>query len=289
MIELASHTIPLDESAPNDHTFTRSESPSLAMVDYPEASDDGRLMLEYIQHRLSRSRLYGPHQPQSDLRAILAAALSAYGSPPGFSALLVDTAYDFLHIAWVGSCGFVVVRDDAIVYRSYGDRLGRPALEHALNEPCDPSPPTTTSASTSFFPMSSAPTPLTPDSLAARKRPHRDTISTSTIHVDYFSLQDNDLFIAGTDGFFSNVSEDQILAFVRPVPNAEDSTLAIANATCLGSWRYDDVQFISYYLAIIAANFATATNSQPYLPFPFPPSPHLDDVTVSCISSSFSV
>ncbi|KAI0565806.1 PPM-type phosphatase [Gracilaria domingensis] len=279
MIELAAHTIPLDDDAPMDHTFTRSESPALAIVDYAEASANGPLMLEYIRHRMSRSHLYGPHQPQSDLRAILAAALSAYGSPPSFSALLVDTAHDFLHIAWVGSCGFVVVRDDAIVYRSYGDRLGRPALEHALEEAGDSRPLHTTSTAT----------PLTPDSLAARKRPHRDTVSTSDIHVDYFSLQDNDLVIAGTDGFFSNVSERQILAFVRPVPDAEDPTLAIANATCLGSWRYDDAHFISYYLAIIAANFATATNSEPYLPFPFPPSPHLDDVTVACISCSFAM
>ncbi|PXF42571.1 hypothetical protein BWQ96_07733 [Gracilariopsis chorda] len=278
-IELAAHTISLDDAAPTDHTSVQNDPPALAMLDYPAPSSDAKLMIQYMRQRLAQSRIYGVHQPQSDLRAILASALTAFGSPPGFSAMLVDTAYDFLHVAWVGSCGFVVVRDDNIVYRSYGDDLGRHALEHSFQAQAQSHPE----------PKIDVPTPLTTDALAARKRPHHDSVDAASIHVDYFALQDNDLIIAGTDGFFANVSERQILAFVRPVPDPEDPTLAIANSTCLGSWRYDDPQFISYYLAIIAANFATATNSQPYLPFPFPPSPHLDDVTVACMSSSFAL
>lgn len=106
------------------------------------------------------------------------------------------------------------------------------------------------------------------------------------MNAEFIELEDNDLIIVGTDGFFANVNEEQILAFVRPVPDAEDKTLALAGNLCLGSWRRDDVDFIAYYLAIIALNFATANNSKPNLPFPFPPSPHVDDITVMCAACS---
>lgn len=278
-VELSHHTIAYDESAPTDHVFAHPDHAQMCMVDYSAGSQEGRLMMDYIRHRLAQKRIYGAAQPQFDLRAILTSAISSFGSPPGFSAMLLDTSHDFLRVAWVGSCGFVLIRDNAIVYRSYGTLIGRNALEHALDSPFTSAKKQQNAPSVAFF---------TPSALAAQQRPHINSIDCSDIHVEYFSLQDNDLIICGTDGFFSNVSEQQIIAFVRPVPDLEDATLAIANSTCLGSWRYDDAQFIAYYLAIIAANFATATNSTPYLPYPFPPSPYLDDITVISVVSSFA-
>lgn len=113
--------------------------------------------------------------------------------------------------------------------------------------------------------------------------------SATSNHSDFFELQENDLILAGSDGVFSNLTEAQILSFVRPVATDRiDKTLAIANNTCLGAWTSDDVDFISYYLANLAMNFATAPNSKPFVNYPFPPSPNPDDVTVLSVSCSFS-
>lgn len=39
-----------------------------------------------------------------------------------------------------------------------------------------------------------------------------------------------------------------MLSFVRPVVDSYDATLAIANATCLGTFRTDDVEFVRFVL-----------------------------------------
>lgn len=195
-----------------------------------------------------------------------------------------------MRAAWAGACGFIVIRNDKVWYRSYQRRPPRDALEHVLakahtaHSQC---------ARRHWLKWGGRESPSATggyvDGVMAGLATQAQTFSLDCEEVcaDFIELEDNDLIVAATDGFFSNVSEEQILAFVRPVPDAEDKTLAIANHTCLGSWRRDDVDFIAYYLASIALNFATATNSTPLLPFPFPPSPHVDDITVMCVACSF--
>lgn len=274
-IEQSSHHIS-NNDVQTDYHFVNSELGVMALVDYPsnsQTSSPALHMLEYIEKRLQQTTQYS-HEPAIDLRTVLASAIHVFGAPPGFSALIVHTTSNIVRAAWVGACGFILVRDDAIVYRSYGEQVGKKALEHLL-----------TDAPEEYLPDHQPSGGYTPNHIPSRRPP--TCVDVASIQSDYLEVQDNDLVIAGSDGFFSNVSEKQVMAFVRPVQDLEDPTLAIANNTCLGSWRYDDVQFISYYLAIIATNFATATNSRPHLPFPFPPSPHLDDVTVLCASCTF--
>lgn len=238
-------------------------------------------MLHHIQNRLLQTHIvYGPNHPILDITTILSSAINAFGSPPGFSALVMHAVDDVLRVAWLGCCGFVLIRDDAIFFRSYGAPPGAPAMERLIHSNCP--------SSGTISPRIPSNVVDTPVSIAATHRSDTPfTIDTTSIQTDFIQLQDNDLIIAATDGFFSNVTEDQIVAFVRPVPDSYDATLAIANNTCLGSWRYDDVEFIAYYLAIIAANFATVRTMQSYLPFPFPPGPRLDDITVMCVSASY--
>jgi hypothetical protein len=85
----------------------------------------------------------------------------------------------------------------------------------------------------------------------------------------------------------------QLLSFVRPVEDPNDATLALANATCLGSWRTDDVSFVSYMLAHLAHTFATSRTAKQLLAHPFPPgtdgAPFFDgDLTVIAASCSFA-
>lgn len=271
------HHIAHQEGSHTDYNFVDSENGFMALIDYPINSNDNVFlqgspasqMIQFIEQRLHHTTQYS-QEPVTDLRAILASAIDAFGAPPQFSALITHISSGMLRAAWVGTCGFVLIRDDEIQYRSYGNELGTAALENLFEEEAEEQLPHLKML-TRFSTQSRSPT----------------SVDVSTIQTDFFELQPDDLIIAGSDGLFSNVSEKQMVAFVRPVPDAEDSTLAIANNTCLGSWRYDDVQFISYYLAIIAVNFSTAIHSKPYLSFPFPPSPHLDDVTVLTAACPF--
>lgn len=263
----------------------------MALVDYASPSPRGAAVLEDIRETLSHnSALYG-REARVDLRRALSSALLRHGAPPGFSAFVMDCSSNVVRFAWAGSCGFVLVRDNKIAYRSYADAATRDALESHLRRPADENRDqarkhwlswggrATPSATGGYFAGGFA---------AGALQAGEFTIDCDEVYADFIELEDNDLVIAGSDGFFANLSERQILAFVRPLPDgAEDRTLAIANYTCLGSWRWDDVEFISYYLAIIADNFATAANSKPHLPFPFPPSPYVDDITVMCAACSF--
>lgn len=291
-VEQAAHYIP-NKDHQTDWHFIDTEHGLMAFVDYPAADQEhspGRDMIQYIHQRLLQTKaLYGPREPIIDLRTILSSALLIFGSTPGFSAIIVQISSTVMRATWVGSCGFVLVRDDDIHYRSYSG-LGRVALEHNLQKPPaskDQPPQSLNDTTLPFGKLDRSIGGSTLLSLAASRDPHPESVDINDIQTDYLLLQDNDLVIAASDGLFANIDESQIIAFVRPVPDPNDPTLAIANNTCLGSWRNDDVEFISYYLANIASNFATAQNSTPYLPYPFPPSPHLDDVTVLCAASSF--
>lgn len=263
----------------------------MAMVDYASPSPRGTAVLEDIRQTLSHNSALYDREARVDLRRALSSAILRHGAPPGFSALVMDCASNVVRMAWAGSCGFVLVRDDKIAYRSYSNAAPKDALETHLSRPTNENREqarkhwlswggrATQSATGGYFAGGLA---------AGARQAGPISIDCDAVYADFIELEDNDLIIAGSDGFFANLSEEQIMAFVRPLPDgAEDKTLSIANHTCLGSWRWDDVVFISYYLAIIADNFATAANAKPHLPFPFPPSPHLDDVTVMCVACSF--
>jgi hypothetical protein len=84
-----------------------------------------------------------------------------------------------------------------------------------------------------------------------------------------------------------------MLSFVRPVVDSYDATLAIANATCIGTWRTDDVHFVSYMLAHLAHTFATSPTAKQLTAYPFPPgtegAPFFDgDLTVIAASCSYA-
>lgn len=294
-LELSSYHIQNSDAPPSaiptDYNFVDPESGIMAMVDYASPVPGGDVILEDIRQTLSHNSALYDREARLDLRRALSSAVLRHGAPPGFSALVMDCKSNVVRMAWVGSCGFVLVRDNKIVYRSYSDAAPKDALETHVRKSADRNREksrmhwlswggkATQSATGGYYATG-----------YARGIPQGGpiTIDCEEVYADFVELEDNDLIIAGSDGFFANVSEEQILAFVRPVPDGpEDRTLSIANHTCLGSWRWDDVEFIAYYLAMIADNFATAANSKPHLPFPFPPSPHVDDVTVMCVASSF--
>lgn len=238
----------------------------MAVIDYPVPSsstlsnaDDtapGQQVIQFIQDTVGQTQSAFSTFPTFDLAHILSTAADRFSLPPYFSAVLIDASTNVLRMASVGSCAVVVVRDDRIVYCSY---------------------PSTAASMIEYIPCSND-----------RSQSQTPYLPLSQVHTDFIELQPNDLILAGTDGLFANLTDSQILAFVRPVPDPNDKTLAIANNTCLGSWTTDDVDFISYYLAILATNFATAINSRPVVRYPFPPSPHLDDVTVLCAACLFS-
>lgn len=263
----------------------------MAMVDYAQPSTQGAALIRDLRQTLSHNAALYDREARMDIRRALSSAILRHGAPPGSSVLVMDCSSNVVRLAWAGSCGIVLIRDNAIVYRSYSKAATRDALETHLGRTTDVK--TEKNAKYWLSWGGSATQSATGGYYAAglvtgARQDGEFTIDSDAVYADYIELEDNDLIIAGSDGFFSNVSEDQFLAFVRPLPDgAEDKTLSIANSTCLGSWRRDDTDFISYYLAIIADNFATAANSKPHLPFPFPPSPHADDITVMCAACSF--
>lgn len=166
--------------------------------------------------------------------ARLASALaSSPPSPSGApSALLADFDNAVLRLAWTGVAGLCVIRGREIIFRSYD--AAREGLEAALTSPQE------------------------------GELLERDV---STAFVD---LDDGDLILAGSQVVFSNLSERQILAFVRPVDSSYDATLALANATCIGTWTVDDPVFQSYMIAHLVDTFATSTTARQIVAYPFP-------------------
>lgn len=243
-----------------DYHFIDHAKNTMGLLDLPQSPstppDLPQALLDQVRISLSANNPLYHAEPRSHLSRLLETALDFSRLPPNSAALALDASSNLVRISWTGPCGLILIRDNCVIYRTYPHTPPHLAFESAFQLP----------SSTSL-----------------------KTPAMQQIHSEFLELEDHDLLIAGSDGLFANLSEKQILAFVRPVPDGpEDTTLAIANHTCLGSWTTDDVDFISYYLAFLAANFATAPNSAPHLPFSFPPSPHVDDITVMCASCSFT-
>lgn len=245
-----------------DFHFADKATGLMAVIDYPVPPDfkstcgqpPGRAMMDQLARALSQNRPLCREMPVLDLAHVLTRAMRDNSVPGSFSGIVIDASTNILRFASVGACGLLLIRDDNIHYRSY-PHTASTLIDHI------------------------SPLPLNEE--------HSDENSpTQYTHSDFIELQDNDLVLAGSDGLFANLTDLQILAFVRPVPDKIDRTLSIANNTCLASWTSDDVTFISYYLANLANNFATAVYAPSILRYPFPPSPHSDDVTVLCASFS---
>lgn len=192
-----------------------------------------------------------------DLRSVLADSLSRVSRPRSASALLVSLDHGVLRSAYVGTCAYVVLRGEAIIYRS--PRAGSvAALERAFG---GDSPPGAGSdhapggggggeqTTTGEFPAGASSVPNGAGRGWERRLP---PIGSAVLEV-----QDGDVVIAGSDGFFANVSERQVLALLRPTDSAYDTSLSIANNTCLATWTSDDPVYLAYMLAHLAWTFAS--------------------------------
>ncbi|GJQ15921.1 hypothetical protein GpartN1_g7712.t1 [Galdieria partita] len=126
-----------------------------------------------------------------------------------------------LFCATIGTCGFLVIRDDKVFYDT------RPSCLQILESAYESNSP-------------------------------KEELSYLSSHIRYkeISVQEDDLVIIGNRGFLWNISNEQIIAYLRPVSNSFDSTLSIANYTSLGHFRQDDPRMISYMLSHIAYDFA---------------------------------
>lgn len=257
----------------------------------------GRRLLAFFEDRLLHNLELYSREATVDLRRVLSLGLERCGARPACSALLVECKSNMLRAAWVGSCAFLVIRDGQVAYRSYSKAPVRDALDSALHEEgagASGEPDAVDMhrrKSWQFWRRrgSSSATGGRMDSAVSGLHSAGASLAVDCddVRAEYMELQDQDLIIAGSAGLFSNLSEDQMLAFVRPVPDAYDHQLALANATCLGSWRTDDPAFIAYYLAHLGFNFATAETTAPLLPSAFPVGGRGGDVTVLVAACSF--
>lgn len=227
-----------------DHVHAEADGRVLVLVDFGGAPGALALVRALVREA-NAFDASGTHGPVRSLHCILRSLLRRSPAPASAAVLLATVSpHGVLRVATVGSCGLLVVRDQSVEFRSYGQVEARDALESLL--------------------ASNTPARAAADNMVS----------------DFFELHDDDLVVAGSDGLFANISEQQILAFVRPVPDPLDPVLSMANNTCLGSFTHDDPTFIASNLAHLAHNFSDAQHCAPLLAFPFPPSPHSDDVSV---------
>lgn len=193
-----------------------------------------------------------------DLPSVLADSLSRVSRPRSASALLVSLDHGVLRSAYVGTCAYVVLRGESIIYRSpragsvaaleraFGGDSPAACNGHAPASSVGGQQPTTGRGSTEALSV--------PDGAGPRRAWERrlPPIGSAVLEV-----QDGDVVIAGSDGFFANVSERQVLALLRPTESAHDTSLSIANNTCLATWTSDDPVYLAYMLAHLAWTFAS--------------------------------
>mmetsp|Transcript_1785 Transcript_1785/g.3258 ORF Transcript_1785/g.3258 Transcript_1785/m.3258 type:complete len:346 (-) Transcript_1785:144-1181(-) len=166
------------------------------------------------------------------LRQVMLPAFDIVGSKDLASAIVMRLNGSLLEVVWIGTCGFLIVRGSEVSESS--SEPSQRILERSLG------------------------VTLSPRLSLKEKFRFRRII-----------VHPGDLVVAGSDGFFNNVSQDQILALLRPTPSgAFDPTLSVANATCLATRTTDDPELQSYMMAHLALNFADYN--------PIPP----DDISV---------
>mmetsp|Transcript_6324 Transcript_6324/g.13480 ORF Transcript_6324/g.13480 Transcript_6324/m.13480 type:complete len:322 (+) Transcript_6324:151-1116(+) len=254
-VEVAAFCIPRDNREPSHSIISGS---AFALVDC-DCSHTREECVSALWEQLQTTRSVNSRLS----RALSNASQQGTRTTASISALLAEFGAEngVLRVASTGLVGLCVIRERDVVFRSYQVESPEVAFEHTF------------------------------ESAAWEGQ----VCSSADVESTFFEMEDGDLLVAGSPELFANVSEEQMLSFVRPVPpDAHDSTLALANATCLASFRTDDVEFISYYLAHLAYNFATSSNAKQLTRFPFPPGtegqPYFrGDVTViaaSCSSAS---
>eukprot|EP00871_Galdieria_phlegrea_P002209 jgi/Galph1/298/GphlegSOOS_G5107.1 len=131
----------------------------------------------------------------------------------------IDERNSLLHSARIGNCGFLVVREDKIIYDTRQSCID--ILENCYK--------------------------VSPE--------NGSTCVDDFIKQDEVFMEANDVVLLGNSGFIWSISNEQILAFLRPVSSSFDTTLSLANQTSLGYFYHDDPQMISYMLAHIAFNY----------------------------------
>lgn len=250
-----SHTIRQDEEVAIDAVHVDATELRVTLTDYgittenDEKENNNREVTEKWMAELTQ-----PNSPLFDdpIRRLSFTLSKTPPENPQASVLHATLHDDTFRVAWLGAVGFLIIRtdDNSIIARSHS-KATKEALDELLSLPIDQH--------------------------AKKRNSNNNRI---VLENDFHILQDGDVVLLGSDGFWANLTDEQILAFVRPVPDPIDKTLSIANNTCLGSWTRPDPTFLACHLANLAHNFSTASNSQPLLAFPFPPSPHADDITV---------
>jgi len=236
-----SHVIRHDEEVARDAVDVDATNLRVTLTDY---GDNDNFYSRRVTERWM-TELTQPNSPLYDdpIRR-LSYALSKTPPDNSQASVLHATLHDdTFRVAWLGAVGFLIIRtdDNSIIKRSHS-KTTKEALDGLLSVSLDN--------------------------------------DVNILESDFHILQDGDVVLMASDGFWANLTDDQILSFVRPVPDPIDKTLSIANNTCLGSWTRPDPSFLACHLANLAHNFSTANYSQPLLAFPFPPSPHADDITV---------
>lgn len=299
-VEIAAFCIPHDMSVTSasvsqsttveDTCVTAVEPPAFAVVEHLPFSRRASL-LSYLDGCLHSRRSSQENQKlnvpvSSQFAPALAHGLEIMDAGVQSSAFMAKfESNNVVHFAWAGASGCLVIRDREVIFRSYQEQTPQDALENMYRFPSNLY---THEKRQRHERAGSNGVDHHFDSFDSLNRHWESSALDGCVQSTFLELQDGDLIIAGSQALFANISESQIISFVRPVADSNDPTLAIANATCLGSFRNDDVSFITYYLAHLADNFATSSEAKPILLFPFPPSPYLDDITVIAASCSFA-
>jgi hypothetical protein len=229
-----------------EHGLVRA---AFAPIDDTDAADLARMytaqyhirnildgLIEQVLDTSNREKLNGiePWQPRYALLGWLRDAVAKIQPPEAAcsaSVLAACLARDgkLLYAVRTGGVGFLIIRNHSLQFSSLNGFEQRPGNEH---------------------------TTITVDTPSGAPLP---------IHLDVVRLETNDTLIFGTDGFFENVSESQILALVCPVSSAYDPNLSVANRTCLGTFTRIDPILLSYLLAQLAHNFSSCTSCSPYV------------------------
>jgi hypothetical protein len=256
-----------------------------AVVEHMPAPHGERL-LSHLADRLQASHSVAGAGSIQELGTVLARGLEFTDAGVQSSALVVQFAPDtnILRVAWAGACGLIVLRDRELLFQSFVRQSPWEGLERAFYRNDTES----SARKHDRLGERKSSTRSTSHGTSEADRHWESTYLDSCVQAAFVELEDGDLVLGGSQSFFANLSETQIVSFVRPVPDPNDKTLAIANSTSLGSFRTDDVTFISYYLSHLAYNFATSETARPLLVYPFPPSPVFEDVTVIAAACSFS-
>mmetsp|Transcript_13833 Transcript_13833/g.24801 ORF Transcript_13833/g.24801 Transcript_13833/m.24801 type:complete len:337 (-) Transcript_13833:160-1170(-) len=156
-----------------------------------------------------------------------------------------------MEIAWIGSAGWMLLRD-GIIQGEWVAPFPSKSLEKCFE--------------------------LHDSEYKQDNRAHQN------VQFQRIALQDGDLIILGSDGFFDNLGDEQLMAYLRPMPEKHSwfsADLVDARPPiCLATWTSDDPVFLSYMLAHLAHNFACNSGAKSYLGRRFVRPATNDDVSV---------